>query len=130
MAADVNTCVIYADNFIVNNRLIVCSYCSQCYHVNCVMFRDALHKQINDCKNLLWFCDACIGQVREKLDISKQLQTIQQTSAKVLQNMEQVKENKEEIGNQRWLDIAKRNNSVPPFIIKSKNADQARAAFS
>lgn len=62
-------CELCTDNFIVNSKFIECKNCLKKFHVNCVQVKESLSKLITDCRNLFWFCNGCITNVQEKLNI-------------------------------------------------------------
>lgn len=62
-------CELCLDNFIVNNKLIECKNCVKKFHVNCAQVKDKVSKILAECKNLLWFCNDCIANVQEKLNV-------------------------------------------------------------
>nr|CAH7721427.1 unnamed protein product [Callosobruchus chinensis] len=61
-------CQSCSDNFIVNSKSVTCNYCNNAYHSHCAKVKDIVLKCISE-KNasLMWFCNACLTNVRTLL---------------------------------------------------------------
>lgn len=128
-SSNTHVCATCSDNFIVNSKLIVCKYCNNKHHLQCVRIKDMMLKTINECKNLYWFCDDCVAEINSKLDISKKLQTMEQKLEECKNNTEQILIGRygSQIETERnWANVVKQN-IHPPLIIRPKNINQDSA---
>lgn len=62
-----NSCGACHDNFIVNTKMIKCNFCKSEYHPQCTRIKDSLYKAVIESKNICFFCDGCVEEVKMKL---------------------------------------------------------------
>lgn len=92
MMAETQTCGRCSDNFITNNKLIVCRLCSVKFHVVCVHLEDTVAKIVNDVANLFWLCDGCVTAVEGKLQFSRRFDVLEANIDRLLQQSSEVLE--------------------------------------
>lgn len=80
-------CTACNDNFIINKLSLSCHFCQRKFHPHCLRMKDSLHKAINECDNLYWFCDICRPVVSEKLSSNLQPAPI---SPKLIESIESI----------------------------------------
>ena len=126
--ASADVCTRCLDNFVVNTKNISCKVCEKKYHPGCVKLKDSLYKALNDCDNVLWFCDLCIGMVNEKLNITRQIMNLERKTDELLGVTSKICDNVENTNfsekkrDTRWSDVVK--GKSPPLLIKPKDAKQ------
>lgn len=133
MSTSVHVCARCTDNFIVNSKLVTCKLCENSYHLQCVQIKDQVLKVIKDCDNLFWYCDDCVSCVNEKLDIVKSIKLLEQQTKQCVKNSTDIlksldNENIVSPAKNDWSSVVKKkNNNLPPLLIKPKKASQDSA---
>lgn len=100
MADDVSVCYHCSDNFIVNTKLILCEFCSNRFHVSCVKLKDSWCKLINDCDNLMWFCDTCKDDIKKKWKVDNENNETSNALALEVNHLKQDLENARKLENE------------------------------
>lgn len=77
-------CLICSDNFIVNNKKIKCGFCHNIFHNVCVKMKDNLGKSIAECENILWFCNECMGTVKQNLNLIQKMNSVEKKADTIL----------------------------------------------
>uniref|UniRef100_A0A6P7GRZ8 Uncharacterized protein LOC114340061 n=1 Tax=Diabrotica virgifera virgifera TaxID=50390 RepID=A0A6P7GRZ8_DIAVI len=129
MAPGIQTCVQCADNFIVNNKYIVCDLCIKPYHLHCAKVKDQVLKIKQDCVNLKWFCGNCFTIAENRLNKNEsEYQLNEKKTKEVLEKtckLTDLIENNGTLTNsqRQWSDVVK-TKKTEPLIIKPKNQNQ------
>ena len=91
MTEETETCPICDDNFIVNKKIVKCEFCKDLYHNMCVQLKDTVSRSVNDCENMMWFCDGCIRVVSQNLLILHKISRMEQNIDTVLKAVSYLK---------------------------------------
>lgn len=122
--ASARLCARFNDNFIVITKSITCKLCDEKFHNPCVKSKDSTVKVIvSESQNVFWFCHDCVGNLEEKVNISKQMKNMEEQTNKLMEDTRNVLQTitnaRLHENNSSYANIVKK--AEIPLIIKPKN---------
>lgn len=84
-----DVCGKCSDNFVVSSKFVQCACCNDKYHNVCMKVKDVVSKTLQGTENLVWYCDHCIGIVKQNNKLLSAMKVLKAKTDLLLNNSKQ-----------------------------------------